>query len=139
MSEMLRRRRAVGLTVGAVVVVAASAALPWARTGRVTRSAFGLARTANEIGALRGVVSRALFVGLAFLPAIAAAAWLAAFLGRRRVVATLGVVAGALALVGAIVVWRAPVDPGIGPVVGAVAGATAIVGSVAAARTERRR
>ena len=125
-----------GLTVAAVARVAVAAALPWARTGRASRSAFALARTADDIGVLEGVPARALFIGLAFLPAAAAATWVAAVLGRRRWVATLGAMAGTLALVGAVVVWQAPVDPAIGLGVGVGAGTLALVGAAATVRPE---
>ena len=136
---MVRRRAAVGLTVASVVALAVIAALPWARTGRATRSAFALARTADEIGVLEGVVARALFVGLAFLPAAAAAAWLAAVGGRPRWVAPLGAMAGTLGVVGAVVVWRAPVESAVGPTLGLGVGIAAIIGAVATALSERKR
>jgi hypothetical protein len=135
---MVRRRRAVGLTVAAIALIAVAAALPWAHTGRASRSAFALARTAEEIGVVRGPLARALFVGLAFLPATAAGAWIAAVMGWRRVVAALGIVAGLLTFVGVIAVWRAPVDVGAGVVLAAVAGLSALTGAALIAAAERR-
>jgi hypothetical protein len=136
---MVGRTAATGTTVAAVVAIAVAAFLPWARSGRVARSAFGLARAADEVGVVRGPLARALFVGLAFLPAAAAAAWVAAFLGRQAVVATLGAVAGSLTIVGAVAVWRAPVVTGFGVPVAVAAGVAGIVGAMAIVLTERKR
>ena len=137
MTERVRRPAPAFLSVALTAAIAIVAALPWAHTGRATRSAFALARTADEIGVLEGVVPRALFVGLAFLPAATAGAWLLAVLGRRRAVAGLGAMAGLLAVVGAVVVWRAPVEPAVGPPLALVLGAAAIIGAVATALSER--
>jgi hypothetical protein len=138
MTEMLRRRAAVGITVAAVVSIAVAAFLPWARTGQASRSAFALARTADELGVVRGAGARVLFVGLALLPAAAAATWIAAIMGWRRWVATLGIVSGSLALVGASEVWRAPVEAGAGVVFGAGTGVVAVVSAVAIVVFERK-
>jgi len=135
---MVRPRAAVGLTVAAVATIAAAAALPWAHTGRASRSAFALARTADELGVVRGPLARALFVGLAFLPAAAAAAWIAAVMRWRRVVASLGAVAGLLTFVGVAAVWRAPVDLGAGVALAAAAGVMALVGAALIAVSERK-
>ena len=134
---MVRRRRLAFLSVATTAAVAVGAALPWAHTGRATRSAFALARTADEIGVLEGLLPRALFVGLAFLPAAAAGAWLLAVLGRWQAVAGLGAMAGILAVVGAVVVWRAPVEPAVGPPLGVGVGMAAIVSALATALPER--
>jgi hypothetical protein len=136
---MVRRGAAVGLTVAAIATIALAAALPWAHTGRASRSAFALARTADELGVVRGPLARGLFVGLAFLPAAAAAAWIAAVLRWRRVVATLGAVAGLLTFVGVAAVWRAPVDLGGGVMLAAAAGVAALVGAALIAVSERNR
>ena len=135
---MVRRRRAVGLTVAAIALIALAAALPWAHTGRASRSAFALARTADELGIVRGPLARGLFVGLAFLPAAAAGAWIAAVMEWRRVVAALGVVGGLLTFVGVIAVWRAPVDMGAGVALATVAGLLSLIGAALITRTERR-
>lgn len=139
MAQMVRRRTAAFLSVAATAAVTVVAALPWAHTGRATRSAFALARTADEIGVLEGPVARALFVGLAFLPAAAAGAWLLAVLGRWQGVAGLGAVAGILGVVGAVVVWQAPVEPGVGPPLGLATGVVAIVSALVTALPERER
>ena len=135
---MVRRGAAVSITVAAVGTIAVAAALPWAHTGRASRSAFALARTADELGVVRGPLARALFVGLAFLPAAAAAAWVAAVLGWRLVVAGLGAVAGLLTFVGVAAVWRAPVDLGAGVALAALAGVVALVGAALITRAERK-
>lgn len=119
-------------------MIAIAAFLPWAHSGRATRSAFALARTADEIGVVRGPLARTLFIGLAFLPAAAAATWIAAVRGWLAGVATLGLVAGTLAVIGALAVWRAPVEAGVGPTVATLAGATAIVGAAGVALVWRK-
>jgi hypothetical protein len=84
-------------------------------------------------------LARALFVGLAFLPAAAAGAWIAAVMRWRRVVATLGAVAGLLTFVGVAAVWQAPVDLGAGVALAAAAGVVALAGSALIAASERTR
>lgn len=135
---MVRRRWPDLLCVAATAGVAVSAALPWARTGRATRSAFALARTADEIGVLEGPGARVLFIGLAFLPAMVAGAWLAAVLRRRRALGVLAALAGLLAVVGAVVVWDAPVEAAVGPAAGAGTGTVALLAAAATALPERK-
>jgi hypothetical protein len=139
MGEMLRRRGAVGLTVGAMVGIAVAAALPWAHSGRATRSAFALARTADELGVVRGPLARALFIALAFVPAAAGATWVAAVQGWDRVVAGLGVLGGLLTITGVVVVWRVQVDRGVGVTVAVVAALLALAGALVITLTERNR
>ena len=137
MPEMVRRRAAVDLTAAAVVAIAVAAALPWAHSGRASRSAFALARTADELGVVQGPLARARFVGLALLPAAAALIWVAAAMRWHRVVAGLGAVAGLLTIVGVATVWRAPVDVGAGVFVATAAGVVAMTGAALIARFER--
>ena len=125
------------LVASAIVVIAVAAALPWVRSGRASRSAFALARTADELGVVRGPFARGLFIGLALLPAAAALVWVAAALRWHRVVAGLGAVAGLLTIVGVVTVWRAPVEAGAGVTLAAAAGVVALVGSALIARSER--
>jgi hypothetical protein len=136
---MVRRTAAVDLTGAAVVAIAVATALPWAHSGRASRSAFALARTADNLGVVQGPLARTLFVGLAFLPAAAAVVWVAAAMRWHGVVAALGAVAGALTLVGVVTVWRAPVDAGAGAALAGVAGMVALIGAALIARSDRNR
>jgi hypothetical protein len=136
---MLRRTAAVGLTVGAMVAIALAAALPWAHSGHATRSAFALARTADELGVVRGPLARGLFIALAFVPAAAGASWVAAALGWHRLVAGLGIVGGLLTITGVIVVWQVPVERGVGVTLALVSGLLALAGALAIALAERNR
>ena len=134
---MVRRRAAADLSAAAGFVIAVATALPWARTGQASRSAFALARTADELGVVRGPVARALFVGLACLPAAAVLVWIAVAMRWHGVVAGLAAVAGLLTIVGVVTVWRAPVDVGGGVFLAAAAAVAAVIGAVVIARTER--
>jgi hypothetical protein len=129
MPQSVGRRAAVVVTVAGAVGAAAAAALPWARSGRVVRSGFALARLADALGAADRFPLRGLVIAVAFLPALAAATWVAGVLDRRRWMAGLGAMAGGVALAGAYVVWRTPVETGVGPVVAAGSGAVALVGA----------
>jgi hypothetical protein len=137
MPEIVRRRAAVDLTGVAVAAIAVAAALPWAHSGRASRSAFALARTADELGVVRGPLARAMFVALACLPAAAVLVWVAAAMRWHRLVAGLGAVAGLLTIVGVVMVWRAPVEVGGGVHLAAVAGVAALIGAGVVAQTER--
>jgi hypothetical protein len=136
---MVRRRAAADLTAAAIVVIAVAAVLPWAHSGRASRSAFALARTADELGVVEGPLARAMFVALACLPAAAVVVWVATAMRWHRVVAGLGAVAGLLTTVGVVTVWRAPVDVGSGVYLAAAAGVVALIGAALIAAAERNR
>lgn len=120
-----------------MLVLTLAAFLPWAVSGRVSRSAFALAKTADELGVVEGPPARTLFVALGLLPAAAALTWIAAVQGWRRTMATLGAVGGLLAVSGAVTVRRAPVETGAGVAVAAFAGVGALVGAALVAASER--
>jgi hypothetical protein len=125
--------------VGGTLGVAVSAFLPWASSGRATRSGFELARIADRLGLADTPLRRALVVAVAFLPALAGAAWTLAVLRRPGWVATLGTVSAAVVLTAAVIVWRAPLQAEAGPWVGAVSGCVALVGAGPLARRARKR
>ena len=135
---MVRRTAAADLSAAAVFAIAVATALPWAHSGRASRSAYALARTADELGVVKGPVARGLFVGLACLPAAAVLVWVAAAMRWYQVVAGLAAVAGLVTFVGVVTVWRAPVDVGGGLLVAAVAAVVALIGAVIIVRTERK-
>lgn len=120
-------------TVAASVAVFGAALLPWLRTGRAWRSAFGLARSADRLGLLEGWPLRVLAASWSLLPLLVAATWTAGALRRRRLVATFGAVVGALSTTaGLLVVLLLRVE--VGPVVGVVAGAATMAAAVWTAR-----
>ena len=119
--------------------VARAPALPWAASGRTVRSGFALAQLARNLGLVSSWPARGLLLGVAGLPLLAALAWTAVWLGRRRLAAAAGAVSGAVALAGAAVVWQLPLRAGVGPAVSVAAGAIALVGAFALARSEETR
>jgi len=123
-------RGATGLTVAGTIGAAVAPVLPWARTGRTERTGFALAHLAQRLGLAHSWPLKALLFGVALLPLVAAVVWTAAALEWRRVMATFAVLAGGVAIAGAVIVWRSSVDALVGPVVGAGAGATAVAGAV---------
>jgi hypothetical protein len=118
------------LAVAGTIGTAVAPVLPWARTGRSVRSGFALAHLAQRLDLATTGPMKALLVGVALLPLLAAAVWTAAALEWRRVMALLAAAAGGVAIAGAVIVWRSPVDALIGPVVSVVAGAAAVAGAV---------
>jgi hypothetical protein len=106
--------------------VAASALLPWHRSGRVRRDGFALARVADDIGLVSGAPRQALFVGVFLLPLLAACAFLAAVAGARRIAGLCACGAGVVGLTSALVVLRQSGGRQVGPVVAIVAAVTAV-------------
>jgi hypothetical protein len=109
------------------VVVAASAWLPWHRSGQVRRSCFALARIADSLGVVTGAPRRVLFVAVFLLPLLAASTFLAAAIGSRRSTGLLACATGIVGPASAAVVLRLSGGQQVGPVV-ALAAAVAAVG-----------
>jgi hypothetical protein len=107
-------------------VVAASAWLPWHRSGQVRRSGFALARIADSLGVVTGAPRRLLFVAVFLLPLLAASTFLAAALGSRRVTGLLACVTGTVGLASVAVVLRLSGGQQVGPVVALAASVTAV-------------
>lgn len=126
------------MTVGGALLAAAAAGLPWATTGERTRNAFQLMRAVDSAGLAEGPGARTLIVATALLPALAAAAWVAASLRRPRLLATLGSGTGAIAMAGGVVVMRSPVEAGVGVYLALVAAALTMGGALALVRQEHR-
>ena len=104
---------------------------PWARTGHVTRSGYGLAQAAALAGVAHGTWAHALVTSVFVLPLLAGAACAAAALGLPRVAATVSGLAGAVLLVasaGLLSTSGAQVMPGLWA--GAATGCCAVVLSV---------
>ena len=108
-------------------MVAASALLPWHRSGSVRRDAFALARVADNLGLVTGAARQVLFVGVFLLPLLAAASFLAVVAGGRRVAGVCACAAGVIGLSSALVVLRLSGGRQAGPVV-AIAAAVVAVG-----------
>jgi hypothetical protein len=106
--------------------VAASTLLPWHRSGRARRDAFALARVADELGLVTGILRQALFVGIFLLPLLAACTFVAAVAGARRVAAACACAAGVVGLSSAAVVLRQPGGRQAGPAVAIAAAVTAV-------------
>ena len=123
-------RGATAVTVAGTIGAAVAPVLPWARSGRAARSGFALAHLAHRLDLARTWPLKALLVGVALLPLLAAAVWTAAALEWRRVMASLAAAAGGVAIAGAVIVWRSSVHALVGPAVGAGAGAAAVAGAI---------
>ena len=121
---------ATGLTVTGTIGVAVAPVLPWARTGRTERSGFALAHLAQRLDLAHSWPLKGLLFAVILLPLFAAVVWTAAALEWRRVMAVLAVVAGCVAIAGAVIVWRSSVHALVGPSLGAGAGAAAVAGAV---------
>ena len=131
-------RPALIVTVAGAVGCAAATALPWARSGTVTRSGYRLARVLDTLGFADTVPRRALVVAVALLPLLAALTWVAGALHRPLAVATLGAATALVAGIGGVVVLVSPVGVGLGPAVAVAAGATTLAGALALVRQETR-
>lgn len=131
----------------AAVAVAGSVVLayllPWARSGRVHRSAFALARTVDLLGLAAGAGRSALLVAFWLSPLLAGAVGAAAVFGRPRLAGALAGAVGTVSVVSAATVLRAGrVEPAVGVPVGIVLGVAAVVLGAwlaATARQERER
>lgn len=129
--------RATVITVAGAATCAAAAALPWATTGEVTRSGYQLVQAADAAGLADRPMARALVVAVALLPVMAAGTWIAGSLHRRRVLATLGAAAGAVAGSSIAVVLSAPVGVGVGVYLAAAGVLATAVGLISLVRQER--
>lgn len=130
-------RTSIGLpnlvTVGGSIAVFVAALLPWLRTGRASRSAFGLARAADALGLIEGWPLRLLVTSWYLLPLLVAATWTAGALRRQVLVATLGAVVGLLSITaGTVVVVLVRAE--VGPVASVGAGGVALAGAIWLAR-----
>jgi hypothetical protein len=118
----------VGAVAGSIVVAVASV-LPWARSGRAERSSYALVGAAERLGVLSGW-ERALAPLWYLVPALVAATWLAAVLGRRRLLAALSGAVGLLATSAAVATSRSPLEVLAPARVAGVAGGIALVGAI---------
>ncbi len=117
------------LAVGGAAAVVVGAALPWLDTGGVKRSAFTMARIANELGVLdtseRKFAVRALLV----TPIVASLVVLLLGLGRARLSGLVGLLLGVAGLGAGTVGTRFSPITVAGPYVCLVGGAVCILGA----------
>ncbi len=131
------RKWAHWFTVVACLAVFACAFLPWATSGRASRSSYALARSAERLDLINAAWQRGLVVGWYFMPLAVAALWLAAVARRPFAVAALGTGVGALAVIGALAVRSTRLQPEFGTSATIVAGGLAVVGAVATAWNQK--
>jgi hypothetical protein len=117
--------RAVLTTVACSVVCVLAALLPWLRTGNATRSAFGLARSAEVLGLFDGAPRRFCLALWYLMPFLVAATWTAGAARRPLLAAILGGAVGLTsAIAGILVIVLA--RPAPGPVAAVFTGSAAI-------------
>lgn len=92
------------LVVTSAMACVATFFLPWARSGAARRSGFALARAVDAVGLADSLGLRVLLVAFWFAPALAAAAWTAAVLGRRRLAGLAAALVGCVSATAGLVV-----------------------------------
>lgn len=122
---------------GAAAVVA-GAALPWLDTGGVKRSAFTMARIANELGVLDTGARRFAVTALLFTPIIACAVLFLLSLGRNRLGGLVALPLGIAGLGAGTIGTRFSPSTLVGPYVCLVGGALCILGAWGLLLTPRR-
>ena len=134
---MTIRSRALVATVAASLAVLVAALLPWLRTGRASRSAFGLARSAEILGLFDGAPRRICLALWYLMPFCVAAAWTAGAARRPVLAAVFGAFVGLSSLIAGILVlvWARP-EPG--PLAAIGAGAAAVASAVVLLRGSLR-
>ncbi|MCA1842146.1 MAG: hypothetical protein LC792_02960 [Actinobacteria bacterium] len=118
---------AMAAAAGAVAVLVGTL-LPWARSGRVTRSGFALAGSLRAAGFVDTPPRRALLVALQLTPVLVAAAWTAAVLRRPGLAAVLAVADGAIGVGAAVVALRVAHSHALGGAVATVLAGIATTG-----------
>ena len=117
------------LAVGGAGAVVAGAALPWLDSGGVKRSAFTMARIANELGVLDTSVRKTAVTALLVTPVVASLVVLLLGLGRTRLSGFVGLLLGIAGLGAGTVGTRFSSTTLAGPYVCLVGGAVCILGA----------
>src|SRR2546425_6830511 len=112
------------------VAVIASAFLPWARTGRVVRSGFGLVRAAQAAGLVRGWPLRLLVAGVFLIPVLAVATWVASALSAALLAALFAGTAGAVGMSAAAIVLASPASTEFGAFASLAAGGVTLLAAL---------
>ena len=121
------------------MVTAAAGLLPYAGTGRTTRSAFGLVAAARAAGLGSTGAVRLAAIAFAVAPGLAAGVLAAAAFGWRRTTGTLALVTGAVGIGAAAAVNRSPLRADVGTAVSAAAGAVAAAAAMVVLTAGRAR
>lgn len=117
------------LAVGGAAAVVGGAALPWLDSGGVRRSAFTMARIANELGVLDTGVRRTAVTALLVTPVVASVVVLLLGLGRTRLSGLVGLPLGIAGLGAGTIGTRFSPTTLAGPYVCLVGGAVCILGA----------
>lgn len=117
------------MAVAASAAVALTTVLPWARSGRVTRSGWALAGTVSRLGLPGTGALRVLLVLFLLTPVLAAGAWIAAFANRPGIVATLAGSSGLVATSAWVALRFSPLDARVGAHLALVTGGVALLGA----------
>ncbi|HUF33115.1 MAG TPA: hypothetical protein VMN58_07905 [Acidimicrobiales bacterium] len=123
------RRDAVGvvLAAGGAVGVVVGSFLPYARSGAATRTSYELVGVAERLELVTGPAAT-LARGWYLVPLVAAAAWLAAALGKRVILVTSCVILGTAALALGVLLNRSPLGADVGVYLASLAGALSLLG-----------
>ena len=95
-------------TVAATAVLAATAFLPWTRSGQVDRSGWSIVSSARRLGVVDSAGAELVVNAFYLVPALAFVAFVAYLLDRHRWVAAVAVVAVVATVVVAVAVIRSP-------------------------------
>jgi hypothetical protein len=124
-------------TAGAVAV-ALTSFLPWATSGRASRSSYELVASAERLEVLDGVAAAAAPLWY-LVPLAAACAFLAAVLGRTVLAAGVAAATGVAAIVLGAAVNSSPLGADVGCAAATLAGAVSVAGAAVAVWQRRRR
>lgn len=120
-------------------LVAVSLALPWAASGRRTRTGWELATTAARLDVTESTIARVALAAFFFIPAGAIGVFVARLLGSRLLMASTATTTIAASAVGALIVLRSPLASRWGVWVNLVACAVDMVCVLSLWRTDAER
>ena len=119
-------------------MVAWGASMPWVRVGRVDRSAFALARWAQNVGVVDGPYRRAAVIALFITPALAGLLVIALSLSWHRFAAGTACLVAFVGLGAGGIMSRVSRQLQPGPIVTLVGGAASLVAAFGLLRVRRR-
>jgi hypothetical protein len=125
------------VAVAGTVLIAATAFLPWGRSGQALRNSFELVAVAGRLELLDGAAAGGARVWF-LVPVLAGLVWLAAAVGRPLLTAALSATAGSMCLAGVLLLERSPLGREPGAALAAAAAVLALCGSVLLLREWRR-
>lgn len=114
-------------TAGAIAV-AVTSFLPWATSGRASRTSYELVDAVERLDVLDGV-GAAIAPAWYLVPLLAAAAFLAAVLGRTLLVAASAAFVGTAAILFAVAVNSSPLSADVGCAAAVLAGVVSVAGA----------